>query len=199
MHPGACQSNPRRCVYGHQLGSENFIDNARTQAYLFPVKTLQLPSNIPAVADNTETDIAHGLLFQHRWQRSAEMRGPDATVYPSASHVLQSGRSTTREPLTPLTLASSWGATASAFHELKDQDISQYETALYASGSLPRPKTFSFAESSIRIDWRALAGVDIDHLVCSSWLSACLVRRRYSCIQSISKDSNPCSGGLHRY
>ena len=98
------------------------------------------------------------------------MRGPDATVYPAASHVLQSGRLTTREPLTPLTLAGSWGATAGAFNELKDADISKYETALYASGSLPRPKTFSFSDSSIRIDWRALAGVDIDHLVCTHWL-----------------------------
>jgi hypothetical protein len=97
------------------------------------------------------------------------MRG--TTQYPSAAYGLQSGseadtKAFRREPLTPLTLAASWTATASAFNALKEQDISRYETALYASGSLPKPKSFSFSEASIRIDWRALAGVDIDHLVC---------------------------------
>lgn len=96
------------------------------------------------------------------------MRG-EATQYPAASYVLRSGKGATlsppREPLTPLTLAASWSATAHAHNEVKEQDLTQYETALYASGSLPRPKPFSFAEASIRIDWRAVAGVDLDQMV----------------------------------
>jgi hypothetical protein len=99
---------------------------------------------------------------------SAVMK-PDATQYPAASSVLTGMHASSkqaREPLTPLTLAGSWNASASLFADLKEQDVTQYETALYASGSLPRPKNFSFSDASIRIDWRALAGVDIDHLVC---------------------------------
>lgn len=44
-------------------------------------------------------------------------------------------------------------------------EIKEHESLLYATGTLPRPENFMFSKEMIRIDWRALAGVDIERLV----------------------------------
>lgn len=47
----------------------------------------------------------------------------------------------------------------------REVDVAQHESHLYASGMLPRPEGFQFSREMIRIDWRTLAGVDINSLV----------------------------------
>jgi hypothetical protein len=94
------------------------------------------------------------------------MTGVGVTQYPAASHVLKGLHSSPsqREPSSRL-LGTRFSASARGHNQLTEHDVSQHETTLYATGDLPRPKNFEFAHSLIRIDWRALAGVDVDRLV----------------------------------
>jgi hypothetical protein len=50
---------------------------------------------------------------------------------------------------------------------LQGQEVASHASDLYASGELPSPRVFAFSKTKIRIDWRALAGIDIDYVVCS--------------------------------
>ena len=79
-----------------------------------------------------------------------------------------------REPLAPVQLqfaAAHPTATApplptyTAKPGLTSGDVDDHATRLYISGELPSPKAFAFQRGRLRIDWRALAGVDADQVV----------------------------------
>lgn len=97
------------------------------------------------------------------------MSAQHLTRYPAAHHGLGSPSSwRSREPLEPLQDAHSQRPVVSlrTHHEnCKNVDILEHESLLYASGTLPRPHSFVFSKEMIRIDWRVLAGVDIESLV----------------------------------
>lgn len=89
------------------------------------------------------------------------------TQYPAALYGLGSSWNV-RDPLTPLKDANTQPTGISLLSHsaaFKNVHVTDHESLLYANGTLPRPIAFSFSKEMIRIDWRALAGVDIDRLV----------------------------------
>jgi hypothetical protein len=48
-------------------------------------------------------------------------------------------------------------------------------TLYYATGVLPQPKPFSFQTKRLRIDWRALVGVDVNAVVSSRCIGTAAV------------------------
>jgi hypothetical protein len=102
------------------------------------------------------------------------------TQYPPAFEALimepTSGVGQHRVPLSPLTITNVGGTYAKS---LSDREVAAHESGLYASGTLSMPKAFAFSSKKIRIDWRALAGIDIDKVVCLiSRIAASLIAQR---------------------
>jgi hypothetical protein len=93
--------------------------------------------------------------------------------FPSAMHGLcgipsMVTASSHREPLTqmqPLTIGAWSSQLPTSKNMFPDEQVAAHASDLYVTGELPSPQMFAFSKAKIRIDWRALAGVDIDYVV----------------------------------
>ena len=95
-----------------------------------------------------------------------------ATLYPPAMAGIPGHTGllhSLREPLSPMKNTGNTAAGMVTGHLATTgtqlDDVDTYAASMYASGELSSPKAFAFSKAHVRIDWRALSGIDIDHVV----------------------------------